>query len=101
MEIGMKEPLLQCCSILHIITSSTEKVGTWNNKGRNHSGAAKSSNGGEKTVDPFNFLGYSYCRIIEFVRILCILSWDWIELALAAKAGYYLHSSRSANARIT
>jgi hypothetical protein len=79
----------------------TGKVGTWNNKVRNHSGAAKLSKSGEKAVDPFNFLGYSYCRIIEFVRILCILSWDWIELVLVAKAGDDLHFSRSSNARIT
>jgi hypothetical protein len=58
-------------------------------------------NGGEKTVGPFNFLGDSYCRIIEFVRIPCILSWDWIELVLAAKAGDDLHFSRSSNAKIT
>jgi hypothetical protein len=52
-------------------------------------------------VGPLNFLGYSYCRIIEFVRILCILSWDWIELIMTAKAGDDLHFPRSSNARIT
>jgi hypothetical protein len=70
----MKEPLLLHPAYFY---KFTEKVGTWNNKVRNRSSGA--ANGGEKTLGPFNFLGYSYCRIIEFVRILCVLSWDWVD----------------------